>query len=351
MNVISTTLKLVCCPLTTNDFSWAKKDSEIQSAIKNAHVYMIAKKSQIRFSNIEFDGDKIDLNLINAYGLVRVSIPVDQPIFKPHNKKKLVLEVVSDGENILVDDSFAAETSEISFYQIDHSLYETCLAKGKDLKKHLDENFVIRLTPEKLLYLYLNEKIRIPDSDITGSFLWNYDVVCVNKVKNWKEQKDKDGCESLLDALQSEVDGCGNIRDDVVLLFFNAQERDNSLLIANATSFNDFQKLFCWEKMPSVELLSLKTEKPFESKSRENTITQYDVADYAKNDNVNLSQYDVVDYTINDNINLIFKDMKWLGGKFGNCLVYCKDSNLSVMNPTNFNDLLEKKFMESVLSY
>lgn len=336
MNVISTTLKLVCCPLTTNDFSWAKNDSEIQGAIKNAHVYMIAKKSQIRFSNIEFDGDKVDLNLVNAYGKVRVSIPVDQPIFKPSSKKTLVLEAVSDEEEILFNDSFDSETSEINFYQIDASLYEKNLAKGKNIRKYLDECFVVRLTPEKLLYLYLDEKIRIPNSDITGSFLWNYDIVCVNKITEQEDLEEKDESESLLNVLQSEVDEFGDLRNDVVLLFFNAQERDNSLLIANTTSFSDFQKLFCWEKMPSVELLSLKTEKPFENKSRENS---------------NFSQYDVVDYTINDNINLIFNDMKWLGGKFGNCLVYCKDSNLSVMNPTNFNDLLEKKFMESVLSY
>lgn len=38
-------------------------------------------------------------------------------------------------------------------------------------------------------------------------------------------------------------------------------------------------------------------------------------------------------------------------GSNGNCLVYCKNSNLSVMNPADFDVFLEKKFIDSVLSY
>ena len=52
MKVISTTLKLACCPLAFHDIAWAKNDDDIHRAIRNAHAYMIAKKPRIHFSNI-----------------------------------------------------------------------------------------------------------------------------------------------------------------------------------------------------------------------------------------------------------------------------------------------------------
>lgn len=42
--------------------------------------------------------------------------------------------------------------------------------------------------------------------------------------------------------------------------------------------------------------------------------------------------------------------MNWYGGLEGNCLVYSKDSGLRIMRPMNFDDFLERKFIESVLA-
>lgn len=42
--------------------------------------------------------------------------------------------------------------------------------------------------------------------------------------------------------------------------------------------------------------------------------------------------------------------MNWYGGLEGNCLVYSKGDNLRVMRPMDFDDFLERKFIESVLA-
>ena len=350
MNVISTTLKLTCSPISVRDIAWAKNDADVQNAIKNAHVYMIAKKPQILFSNIKIDGNKIDLDLVNVCGRVGISIPMDQSIFKPCDKKVFVFDVGSKENQILVKGDSAATAHEMKIYAVDEALYKK--ASEKNLKKYLnDDSFVVRLSPEKLLYLYMSKKLRIPNFDKTRNFFWNYEVMYIDKINCQNDFDKHRHHESFLDILQSEIEEYEDIRDDMVLLFFNVQERDNSLLIGNSTSLNEFQNLMSWKKMPSVELLSLKTEIVFvdKFKPKYNAVLFHQ---YLKSkDYPDFPNYDIIDYAINDNITLVFKGMDWFGGLNGNCLVYCKDASLSVMKPADFDDLLEKKFIESVLSY
>ena len=49
MKVISTTLKLACCPLSFHDIAWVKNDANVLKAVSEAHVYMVAKKSRLYF--------------------------------------------------------------------------------------------------------------------------------------------------------------------------------------------------------------------------------------------------------------------------------------------------------------
>ena len=356
MNVLSTTLKLVCCPLLANDIARAMKDECIQNAIINAQLYMVAKKPLVYFSNVNIDAQKIDLDLVNAYERVSISIPIDQPIFKSDDQKTLVFDVISKEKSFFVKNSSVVENAyEINVYAVDNALYDKLCAEKineKKLRKHLNaDSFVIRLTPEKILYLYLNDKLRIPNFDKTKKRFWKYEVMYIDKISADNALDYYSNCGSFLKIVQSKIDEYESDRDDVVVLFFNAQECDKSLLIANDTSFNDFQKRLNPKKMPSVDLLSLKTEvffiDKFKPKCDEMQFHEY----FERKGCSGISEYDVIDYAINDGINLVLKDMNWLGGLNGNCLVYCKNSQLSVMNPADFNDFLERKFLESVLSY
>lgn len=354
MNVLSTTLKMVCCPLPVHDLAKAKKDECIQNAIINAQLYMIARKPQVYFSNVNVDRKKIDLDLANAYGRVSISIPLDQPIFKPDVEKTFVFDVRSTENDSFIENNPVENACEIYVYAIENALYEKLTQKKfneKKLRKHLnDDSFVIRLTPEKLLFLYLNDKLQIPNFDKTKKYFWEYEVMFIDKIP---ASSMVDGCwnyDSFLKIIQSEIGEYEGEQDDMVLLFFNAQECDKSLLIANDTTFNDFEKRLNFRKMPSVDLLSLKTEvffiDKFKPKCDEMQFHEY----FERKGCSGISEYDVIDYAINDSINLVLRDMKWFGGLNGNCLVYCKNSQLSIMNPADFNEFLEKKFLESVLS-
>ena len=49
MKVISTTLKLACCPLAFHDIAWAKNDVDYRKSLGKALVYMVAKKPRFDF--------------------------------------------------------------------------------------------------------------------------------------------------------------------------------------------------------------------------------------------------------------------------------------------------------------
>lgn len=351
MKVISTTLKLACSPLSMSDVAWAKNDVDIRKGIENASVYMVAKKPKITFSNIKFVGNKIDLDLISACGRMSISIPTSEPLFRPSDKKTLVLDVGTNETHILAKDEFVANTHGVKIYEVDSAFYKK--ASAKELKKCLDEDsFVAWLSPERLLYLYSKKLLRIPNFDKTKNFFWNYAPMCIGKVAgdHVYRRHIHHYRETFLEILESEIDDCEDIRDDVVLLFFEVEERDNSLLIGNATSINEFQTPLNGKNIPSIELLSLEAEKFFveKFKPKYNAVLfrpRFNGADSKAFD------YDVIDYAISDNITFAFKGMNWLGGPDGNCLVYCKNSNLKVMKPAVFDEFLEEKFIESVLSY
>lgn len=168
MKVIPTTLKLACYPLAYCDIAWAKSDVDYRKSLAKARVYMVAKKPRVDFCNVKFSGRKIDFDLVSECGRVSVSIPTDEPLFKPSEKKTLVVDVGSDTPHVLAKDVIVAKTHGIKFYEIDTAFYET--ASDKELKKCLDEDsFVAWLTPERLLYLYSNRLIRIPNLDKTNS--------------------------------------------------------------------------------------------------------------------------------------------------------------------------------------
>ncbi len=349
MKVLSTTLKLACSPLSVNDIVWAKHDKDVRSAIAKAHAYMVVKKSQIYFSNICFGGDKINFDLVNECGRVSVSIPTNQTFFKPASSKKLVLNIE---DKVVEKNGVVLAAHGIEIYEVDKKVYEKALkANDKDLKKTLDEeSFVDWLTPEKLLYLYSNKLLRIPNFDKTKRFFWDYEVMYIGKVAHENALKKHKKHESFLEILESEIDDDEETRNDIVLLFFDANERDNSLLIGNAMSINEFQVPLNGKNLPSIDLLSMKAENVFidKFKPKYNAVLFHS---YSKSDDgLESSEYDIIDYAIDDKVTLMFKELDWLGGTNGNCLVYCKNSNLSVMNPADFDVFLERKFIDSVLN-
>ena len=349
MKVLSTTLKLACSPLSVNDIAWAKNDKDIQKAIEKAHAYMVVKKSQIYFSNICFGGDKINFDLVNECGRVSVSIPTNQDFFKPASTKNLVLNIEN---NVVEKNSLVATAHGIEFYGVDKKIFEKALnANDKEWKKVLNEDsFVDWLSPEKLLYLYSNKLLRIPNFDKTKKFFWDYEVMYIGKVAHENALKTHKKHESFLEILESEIEDYEEARNDIVLLFFEADERDNSLLIGNAISINEFQVPLNGKNLPSIELLSMKAENVFidKFKPKYNAVLFHP---YSKSDDgLDPSEYDIIDYAIDDKVTLMFKELDWLGGSNGNCLVYCKNSNLSVMNPADFDVFLERKFIDSVLN-
>ena len=349
MKVISTTLKLACSPLAYRDIAWAKNDVDFRKMLAKASVYMVAKKPRLDFCNVRFAGSKIDFDIVNANGRMSLSMLSTEPIFKPSEKKTLVLDIGTDKAHVLAKDKVEATAHGMRFYEVDEAFYKK--ANDKELKKCLDEDsFVAWLTPEKLLYMYSKKMLRIPNFDKTKNFFWNYEVMYMGKVSNPAPKKHRHH-ESFLDILESEIEDCEDIRDDVVLLFFEVEERDNSLLIGNATSINEFQLPLNGTSLPSIELLSIEAENVFveKFKPKYNAVLFHPYLNGTGE--TAFSEYDAIDYAVDDCITLEFRNMNWVGGTKGNCLVYAKDSGLSVMAPTAFDDFLERKFIESVLAY
>jgi hypothetical protein len=349
MKVISTTLKLACCPLSFHDIAWVKNDANVLKAVSEAHVYMVAKKSRLYFGNLKFTGHKIEFDLVGVHGRLSVSIPTKEPIFKTSAKKTLVLDAGDKEIHILANNEVVPVAHRLKIYEVDSGLYEK--ASAKDLKKCLDEDsFVTWLTPEKILYLYLSKQLHIPNFDKSKEFFWDYEVMFIGKVTGENVKAHHGHHESILDMLESEIEDYEDICDDVVLLFFDVLERDNSLLIGNSVSINEFQSPLMGKNFPSVELLSLETERVFIEKFKPKYNAALFHSNFACKGDSEFAKIDIADFSVDDCITLMFKGMDWLGGPKGNCLVYSKNEELNVMPPAVFDDFLERKFIESVLA-
>ena len=94
---------------------------------------MVAKKPCIDFCNVKFSGHKVDLDLVSECGRVSVSIPATEPLFKPSEKKTLVVDIGAEKPHILAKDEVVAKTHGIKFYEIDTAFYEK--ATDKELKQ------------------------------------------------------------------------------------------------------------------------------------------------------------------------------------------------------------------------
>ena len=232
----------------------------------------------------------------------------------------------------------------LQFYKIEHTKCNGCSIDS--LRQYMTpENFVLWLSPEKLLFHYRNRQLRIPNFDKSKIFFWNYEVMYIGKATEQSVFQRLDGHKTLLHILEEEIEEYKQIRDDIVLLFFEVSESDQGLLVDQTTSEEEFIHSIEGTNLPSIKTLSLEAEKifvnKFDPKHNDITFKQYPVSA----DGLYSYNYDIIDYTIDDGINLVFKDYVFRGGNGGNHLVYSKDSGLIVKEENDFQEYIEKKMI------
>ena len=348
MKIISTKLKLAYSPLSARELAWAKDDEDIQRALSKAHLYMIAKKPQIYFSNVKTGNSIISLDVVNTNGRASASISTNQSLFTIEDDKDLFVRVGSNEKVIAMNGDTCETAHGLQFYKIDHA---KCNGRSIDsLRQYMTpENFVLWLSPEKLLYHYRNHQLRIPNFDKSKDFFWNYEVMYIGKATEQSVFQRLDGHKTLLHILEEEIEEYKQIRDDVVLLFFEVSESDQGLLVERTTPATDVVDAIEGSNYPSIKTLLLEAEKIFVNKfvPKHNDVIfkQYPKSE----DGLYSYDYDIIDYTIKDGINLSFKDIVFVGGSEGNHLVYCKGEKLAVMGDQDYQEFLSKKMMERII--
>lgn len=345
MKMMSTILKLAYSPLSAREISKACNDECILSALEQAHIYMIAKKPQIYFSDIRTENNQLKLKIKNVIGSMDVSIPLNQPIFETDLNKELILDIGSNDRYIKKKNGVVCNAHGLNFYQIDKDILKNISEEALDLYM-VPENFIFWLTPEKLLFLYRNKDVRIPNFDKTKEFFGDYEVLYIGKATEERVLERLDGHKTFLKILQSEIESYKQIRDDVVVLFFEVDESRHSILMDEKTTEQDIADAIMIRNLPSVETLCLEAEKiyinKFTPKYNEIVFKQYPKSD----DGLFRYNYDIILYTLHDSINLLFKNMVFSGGYKENHLLYVKNEGVSVQTHESLKSVLSNKIIE-----
>lgn len=347
MKMISTTLKLAFCPLSAREMTMAYDDADIAKALEHAHIYMIAKKTQIYFSNVRSEGNHLKLKIQDKDKFVDVSLPLDQSIFVTDPNNDLILDIGSNDKNVVVENDVVSVAHGLKFYQLDRNIANHI--DKSSLKSYMTpENFVVWLSPEKLLYHYRNKQLRIPNFDKSKDSFWNYEILYIGKATEESVLKRLDGHKTFLKILQSEVEEYKQIRDDIVLLFFEVNESTQGLLVEKNTSEKEFIDAVTNENLPSIETLCLEAEKIYVNKftPKYNEIIFKSYPQSA--DGLCRYDYDIIDYTLSDGINLLFKNMTFVGGDRGNHLVYMKGEGVHVETSAGLHQILANKMIDAM---
>ena len=340
MKFISTKLKLAYSPISARELAWAKDDKDIQNALSNAHLYMIAKKPQIYFHNVKVENSVVSLEIKNTKGCASISIPTHQSIFAIEPDKELLVRIGSNEKVIAMNGDTCEIAHGLQFYKIERAKCNGC--SNDSLEQYItSENFVLWLSPEKLLFQYKNQQLQVPNFDKSKNFFWDYEVMYIGKATKQSAFQRLDGHKTLLHILEKEIEDYKQIRDDVVLLFFKVSDSESATFFDKTTSEEDFFQLI--DGTPSIKILSLEAEKIFVStfkpKYNKTIFKQYPKGD----DGLYSYNYDFIDYTIADSINLVFKNCVFRGGNEGNHLVYSKDSGLVVKEGKDFQEYIAEK--------
>jgi hypothetical protein len=296
-------LKLAYAPLTAYEFSVLKEDAEIEKALLNASLYIIAQRPVITFENIIPESSayqlKFEIHQKGNANILKCHLPFDQEQFELTGYNSV------DVAFNYLDKSIKQEHPPFK------NIHGFSLVRTKKDRKE----FIIWFSPEKLLQNWWTGDV---DCKIEGDHrsLTQYKVLYVGKATKQSILKRLTGHSTFQDilSLESPVTEKQIPANEIVILPFEFQENlqlqsfgygsdiENMIKSFNGDDYPDQQKIFL-----DAEKALIKAMQPQYNKEQ---FKNYPVSkDGLYNDN-----YNAITYTFTDPITLKYSSGEIRGG-------------------------------------
>lgn len=295
-NRFDSILKLSYSPISNREFYYLKKEDEVIKLLERSSIYIIAQRQELFFEIIAFDTstNMLSFNILknecdNVLNGI-INLQQDQIISNDIENFEVIFETVEDEGEI----PFELPVTNIKSIRL-----------FSDDKKN---NFLIWLTPDKLLYHYFNEHIEAEIEGDLEEFI-SFNVHYIGESTDQNILKRLTGHEKLQDVLTIErsLSKKSIISDEVIILLFHIEEANN-LIIGNDIS--DFIQFLYANQFPTTRTIALDAEKALIKAllpSKKYNKIQY--KSYPKSSNgLYKNNYDLITYFVKEKLNLKYEN-------------------------------------------
>jgi len=289
-------------PTSNRDFSYLKKEPVVKEIIKNSSLYLIAQRRVLTFENLTIDDDQtihFEIKQKGSDKSIKGSFPSRQKLIVEDTDCEILLELGSDDKNNKFESQPYNNINGIRFWDN-------------------DQNFLLWLTPERLLYFHSRNEIEANLSDYQ-EFL-TYFIHYVGKSTDQDIWSRLTGHEKLQDILSKENPWTfGSIpTDEIAILFikirnYEATEIKDLTQIDTELSDEEFAEQLKVKKIPNLREIFLDAEKIFTNLlNPEYNEVKFKNYPYSA-DGLYHHEYNVFTYRICENIILYCNENKIIG--------------------------------------
>ncbi|WP_367209589.1 hypothetical protein [Sphingobacterium sp. R2] len=243
-------LKLAYSPLSNYDFSILKGDRDIQNALQNSSLYIIAQRPVLSFENIRInkvEGQlEFEIHQQDNNAILKCKLPIFQENLVNNSDRSHVYYFGSHDPQFIFDENNVSNVHGIKIYK---SSIEP-------------ENFIIWFSPEKFLFNYLNGHFScFIDGDV--SLLLKYNVHYVGQSTDQDIWKRLTGHEKLQQILSVEYPFVyGTLpTHEIALLLFEFSDNISFQTFDGDAIYDDFMKSFSGEYDVDQRAIYLDAEK------------------------------------------------------------------------------------------
>ena len=296
-------LELAYAPLTAYEFAIIKNDENIEKALENASLYIIAQRPVITFENISFDDKKYSL------------------IFEIHQKGNpniikgelpLIQKAVGSKENDVIAVAFNyLDKSEATNTFSPNNIHGFSLVQILDKKKH----FLVWFSPEKLLQNWWKGIIECKLDGKIESFI-TYRVHYVGKATKQSISKRLTGHSTFQDilSLEAPVTEKQLPANEIIILPFQFKDNLQIQTFGIDSPVENMAKSLKGEDYPQQEVVFLDAEKALIKAMQPNYNKELFKGYPISKDGLYNSNYNTISYTFTDPISLQYLEGEICGG-------------------------------------
>jgi len=250
--ILANTLDLIYPPTSARDFAYIKKDDEMQHCLANSKLYLIVQRPEITFENVYIDNTNITFDLVQKSTSHKINTCVfcfrNEMILQKYINEEIDIDICWNIE----EPNRKAPYNNVAGFKFSYS-----------------DKFLFWISPERLIYLYLRDKVQVDGFENVKMFNQFY-VHYVGKATDQDIWKRLTGHEKLQDILSKEIPISYESlpANEIIILFFSLSEAKSSTIISgkeiDSLSVPELEKtILDSSRIPATNKIMLDAEKAF----------------------------------------------------------------------------------------